>query len=75
MGYPDGWTDPDCDEPTPWMGWPARPGEAQHEWEHPRTIVGLPHRAKRLKALGNSVVPQQALPIFQTVAFLDAMLR
>lgn len=74
MGYPDGWTDPDCDAPTPWMGWPARPGEAQHEWEHPRTIVGLPHRAKRLKALGNAVVPQQAEPIFRAIQFINRMI-
>lgn len=74
MGYPDGWTDPDCDEPAPWQGWPARPGQAQYEWEHPRTIVGLPNRAKRLKALGNSVVPQQAEPIFRTIAFIDYMI-
>lgn len=75
MGYPDGWTDPDCDAPTPWMGWPARPGEAQHEWEHPRTIVGLPHRAKRLKALGNSVVPQQAEPFFRAIAIMDELTK
>ena len=75
MGYPDGWTDPDCDEPTPWMGWPARPGEPQYEYEHPRTVVGLPNRAKRLKALGNAVVPQQAEPIFRTIQFIDYMIR
>lgn len=73
MGYPDGWTDPDCDDPTPWMGWPARPGEPQYPYEHPRTVVGMKNRAKRLKALGNSVVPQQAEPIFRTIAFIDYM--
>lgn len=75
MGYPDGWTDPDCDEPTPWMGWPARPGEEQHAFEHPRTVVGMPNRAKRLKALGNSVVPQQAEPIFRAVEMIDKLTR
>jgi len=40
--------------------WPARPGEAQHEWEAPRVAQGVPNRAKRLKALGNAVVPQVA---------------
>ena len=60
MGYPDGWTDPDIGTPKPWQGWPARPGEAQFPFEYPRTVTGLPNRAKRLKALGNSVVPQQA---------------
>lgn len=75
MGYPDGWTDPDCDAPTPWMGWPARPGEPKYDYEHPRTVVGMKNRAKRLKALGNAVVPQQALPIFETIAFLDIILQ
>lgn len=73
MGYPDGWTDPDCDDPTPWMGWPARPGEPQYPYEHSRTVVGMKNRAKRLKALGNAVVPQQAEPIFRTIAFIDYM--
>lgn len=74
MGYPDGWTDPDCDEPMPWAGWPARPGEQQYPYEHPRTVVGMPNRAKRLKALGNSVVPQQAEPIFRAIQFIDRMI-
>ena len=73
MGYPDGWTDPDCDEPSPWMGWPARPGEPQYEYEHSRTVVGMPNRAKRLKALGNAVVPQQAEPVFRTLAVIYHM--
>lgn len=73
MGYPDGWTDPDCDEPGPWMGWPARPGEPQYEYEHPRTVVGMPNRAKRLKALGNAVVPQQAEPVFRALAVIYHM--
>lgn len=75
MGYPDGWTDPDCDEPGPWMGWPARPGEQQYPYEHPRTVVGMPNRAKRLKALGNAVVPQQAEPIFRAVEMIDKLTR
>lgn len=118
MGYPDGWTDPDCDEPTPWMGWPAPPNArmwmtphavtvgmtarttgrpiekttilnsqvyaqehgitektGQYPYEHPRTVVGMKNRAKRLKALGNSVVPQQAEPIFRTVQMIDELTR
>lgn len=75
MGYPDGWTDPDCDEPMPWAGWPARPGEQQYPYEHPRTVVGMPNRAKRLKALGNAVVPQQAEPIFRAVEMIDKLTR
>lgn len=27
MNFPLGWTDPDCDEPEPWPGWPAMMGE------------------------------------------------
>lgn len=39
--------------------WPAPPGEEQHAWEPPRTIEGrTEHRAARLKACGNAVVPQ-----------------
>ena len=73
MGYPDGWSDPDCETPALWQGWPARPGEAQFPFEHPRTVVGMPNRAKRLKALGNSVVPQQAEPIFRAIQFINRM--
>lgn len=75
MGYPRGWTDLDRDEPGIWMGWPARPGEPQYPYEHPRTVVGMKDRAKRLKALGNAVVPQQAEPIFRAVQIIDKLTR
>lgn len=40
--------------------WPARPSEAPHPWEAPRTAVGVVKRADRLKGLGNAVVPRVA---------------
>ena len=74
MGFPLGWTDIDCDEPEPWPGWPAGMGAEQFDYEPPRTCERLwrkPNRAKRLKALGNAVVPQQAAPIFRAIAEME----
>jgi len=75
MCYPSGWTNLDCDEPSQWMGWPACPGQQQFDYEYPRTVIGGKDRAKRLKALGNSVVPLQAFPVFKTVQYLDYLTR
>lgn len=46
-------------------GLPARldvagPDEPQHEWEAPRVVAECEDRARRLRALGNAVVPQVA---------------
>ena len=59
MGVPRGWTNPECDAPQPFPGWPMGRGEYQYEWEPPRTIASRvdPYRPKRLKALGNGCVP------------------
>lgn len=51
---------------SPWLdfpGWPARPGEPQHEWEPPRTTTVKINRTARLKALGNAVVPAVIYPL------------
>ena len=38
--------------------WPSGPQEPQAEWEAPRVAQSVSSRGKRLKALGNAVVPQ-----------------
>lgn len=38
--------------------WPSRPGQAQKDWEHEKTKPKSKTNAARVKALGNSVVPQ-----------------
>lgn len=40
----------------------------QYPYEPPRTVTGCPNRAKRLKCLGNAVVPAQARPFFEAMA-------
>jgi len=43
-------------------------GESQYPYEPPRTVTGCQNRAKRLKCLGNAVVPAQARPFFEAMA-------
>jgi DNA (cytosine-5)-methyltransferase 1 len=57
MGFPAGWSEPDCDEPQE-MPFPAPRGCEQYEWEPPLVATNCPNRANRLKADGNAVVPQ-----------------
>ena len=75
MGFPRGWTDPDCANPEPFPGWPAGMGEAQHPWEPPRTCGKRPRRVARVKALGNAVVPAQAYPLMAGIASIEAALE
>lgn len=71
MNYPEGWTDLDVDTPYPWQGWPALLGQGQYPYEPPRTCKGMKDRAKRLKALGNSVVPAQAYPFCLAISIIE----
>ena len=52
--------------------WPAGPGEQQHDWEPPRLARGVKDRTKRLKALGNAVVPQVVEVIGRAILAADA---
>ena len=57
MGFPAGWSEPDCDNPQE-IPFPAPMGCEQYEWEPPLVATNCPNRANRLKADGNAVVPQ-----------------
>lgn len=47
-----------------WENWLPEPGI-------PRVVDGLPDRVERIKALGNSVVPQQFYPFFAAIAEIE----
>lgn len=72
MNFPIGWTDPECENPLQWPGWPAGRNQEQFDYEPSRVVTGIKHRAKRLKALGNAVVPLQAVPIFAAIKEIEA---
>ena len=74
MGFPIGWTSIDDAVTGQWPGWPALMGEDQYHYEPPRTITKCADRAKRLKCLGNAVVPQQAYPLFRAIAYMNEVI-
>jgi DNA (cytosine-5)-methyltransferase 1 len=75
MNFPEGWTNLEVDEPSKWVGWPALLGQEQYPYEFPRTTTRCPNRAKRLKALGNAVVPAQAYPFFRAIVEIERVLK
>jgi len=74
QGLPIGWTDPECDNPIPWPGWPAPPDMGgQYAYEPPRTVTGIKNRSKRLKALGNCNPPQMYASFLKAIAAIDSV--
>ena len=61
MGYDRGWTDLDCDNPQPHDGFIKEPEDI------PRVAKGKKNRAKRLKGLGNAVLPQIPMQIAKAI--------
>jgi len=67
MGYDRGWTDLDCDNPKPHVGFIKEPEDI------PRVAKGKKDRAKRLKGLGNAVLPQ--IPMQIALAIKETRLK
>lgn len=55
--------------------WPAWRGQAQYDWEPPRTARNIPERLRRIESLGLAVCPYQALPLMALIKEMDDMLR
>lgn len=73
QGLPIGWTDPECDNPEPWPGWPVPPDMGgQFSYEPPRTVTGMKNRAARLKALGNCNPPQMYVSFLTAIKIIAA---
>lgn len=57
MGYPVGWSDPAVpNEALAWTPFPAGLGP-QYDWEPPRVTTRKDGRRKRLRCLGNAILP------------------
>lgn len=72
QGLPIGWTDPECDNPEPWLGWPVPPDMGgQYAYEPPRTVTGMKNRVTRLKALGNCNPPQMYVSLLRAMKVIN----
>lgn len=82
QGLPIGWTDPGCETPVPWPGWPAPPDArlstqrtGQFSYEPPRTVTGMKNRCPRLRVLGNCNPPQMYVPFLAAMKAIDGLTR
>lgn len=67
MGWPVGWTDPECDRPWPFLPLGDDPADLPPTMPRyvPRTTMRRQHRVARISALGNGQVPQCAAAAFR----------
>ena len=85
MAFPEGWTNPEVDDPAPWRGFPMRARlrrDGSGGWTSPQFPYEFPRLApkgqwteRRLKAIGNAVCPVQAYPLFRAIAFMHDALQ
>lgn len=67
MGWPVGWTDPECGRPWPFLPLGADPADLPPTMPGyvPRTTTRRKHRPARIRAIGNGQVPQCASAAFR----------
>lgn len=67
MGWPVGWTDPECDRPWPFLPLGEDPADLPPTMPGyvPRTTMRRKHRPARIRAIGNGQVPQCAAAAFR----------